>query len=158
MHLCCRAQRGLSPRCRALSLLLLLVSSAAVEAAKPAILLPENQKILARDNSPPGPSTDANSRYTDYSSICAPGDDKCYDHTNNTGQGSVTVSRRFPPAEQSPYNYAEVLHKSYIFYYQQRSGKLPFQVRNFACEKSCVMSCGAATSTESKDGWPVGLE
>lgn len=151
MHLCCRAQRGLSPRCRALSLLLLLVSSAAVEAAKPAILLPENQKILARDNSPPGPSTDANSRYTDYSSICAPGDDKCYDHTNNTGQGSVTVSRRFPPAEQSPYNYAEVLHKSYIFYYQQRSGKLPFQ--RLAWRADSCLDCKGPAGEDLSGGY-----
>ena len=59
---------------------------------------------------------------------CKAGDASCYDHTNNTGIGQVRVSRAYPPPEKSPYNYAEVLHKSFIFYYQQRSGPMNPQV------------------------------
>lgn len=53
----------------------------------------------------------------------------CYDHTTNRGIGPVKVSDKFPAADQSTYDYSEVLHKSFLFYFQQRSGKLPHQVR-----------------------------
>lgn len=59
---------------------------------------------------------------------CKKNDASCYDHTNNTGIGLIRVSHEMPLPQRSPYNYAEVLHKSFIFYYQQRSGKLPQQV------------------------------
>ena len=59
---------------------------------------------------------------------CRAGDDNCYDHTNNTGIGPIKVLHEFPSKEKAPYNYAEVLHKSFIFYYLQRSGELPQQV------------------------------
>ena len=59
---------------------------------------------------------------------CKTGDASCYDHTNNTGIGSVKVGREYPTPDRAPYNYAEALHKSFIFYYQQRSGKLQPQV------------------------------
>ena len=63
---------------------------------------------------------------------CAANDANCYDHTNNTGIGSIRVSQTYPPPEKAPYNYAEVLHKSFIFYFQQRSGKMPQQVNSRA--------------------------
>lgn len=53
----------------------------------------------------------------------------CYDHTANVGIGPIKVSEKFPAADQSTYDYSEVLHKSFLFYFQQRSGKLPHQVR-----------------------------
>ena len=59
---------------------------------------------------------------------CRADDDNCYDHTNNTGIGPIKVLHEFPPKEKAPYDYAEVLHKSFIFYYLQRSGELPQQV------------------------------
>lgn len=59
---------------------------------------------------------------------CKKGDKACYDHTNNTGIGLIKVSREYPAPEKAPYNYAEALHKSFIFYYQQRSGRLNPQV------------------------------
>ena len=59
---------------------------------------------------------------------CKAGDASCYDHTNNTGIGLIKVGRDYPKPDRAPYNYAEVLHKSFIFYYQQRSGKLQPQV------------------------------
>lgn len=62
---------------------------------------------------------------------CKKGDAACYDHTNNTGIGTVRVSRKYPAREKGPYNYAEVLHKSFIFYYQQRSGKMSPQVSSW---------------------------
>lgn len=61
-------------------------------------------------------------------SRCTSEDASCYDHTNNTGTGSIRVTNTYPPPEKAPYNYAEVLHKSFIFYFQQRSGKMPQQV------------------------------
>lgn len=38
------------------------------------------------------------------------------------------MSDKFPATDKSAYDYSEVLHKSFIFYFQQRSGKLPYQV------------------------------
>ena len=99
-------------------------------AAAAAQLLPEGQKILAQSNSPPAPSG-INDPGMDYSQICKKGDASCYDHTNNRGLGNLTVARAFPPVSKGPYNYAEALHKSYIFYDTQRSGKLPFQASGF---------------------------
>ena len=52
----------------------------------------------------------------------------CYDHTRNIGIGPVKVSDTWPATTGAAYNYADVLHKSFIFYFQQRSGKLPQQV------------------------------
>lgn len=52
----------------------------------------------------------------------------CYDHTTNVGIGQIKVSDKFPAADKSTYDYSEVLHKSFLFYFQQRSGKLPYQV------------------------------
>lgn len=60
--------------------------------------------------------------------VCQKGDASCYDHTNNTGIGPVKTSHTYPPPEKAPYNYAEVLHKSFIFFYQQRSGPMNPQV------------------------------
>ena len=99
-------------------------------AAAAASLLPQNQQILARDMAPPAPPGQGgmNQPGADYSKICKPGDASCYDHTTNIGVGNLTVGRSFPPPARGPYNYAEALHKSYIFYDVQRSGKLPFQV------------------------------
>ncbi|BDA42119.1 Endoglucanase B [Coccomyxa sp. Obi] len=51
----------------------------------------------------------------------------CYDHTTNAGIGAVKVSDKFPATDKSAYDYSEVLHKSFLFYFQQRSGKLPHQ-------------------------------
>ena len=65
---------------------------------------------------------------TNKTIICTTNDASCYDHTNNTGIGEIRVSRAYPSTDKAPYNYAEVLHKSFIFYYQQRSGRLPYQV------------------------------
>ena len=100
-----------------------LSSSAATTAAA---LLPENQQILARDNAPPAPNG-ANPGAVEDSKVCQPGDASCYDHTGNLGNGTLKVSRSFPSTAKGPYNYAEALHKSYIFYDAQRSGRLPFQ-------------------------------
>lgn len=99
--------------------------------AAAALLLPEGQRILAKSNSPPAPSG-INDPSTDYSQVCKKGDASCYDHTNNRGLGNLTVARAFPPVAKGPYDYAEALHKSYIFYDTQRSGKLPFQVRRLS--------------------------
>jgi hypothetical protein len=52
----------------------------------------------------------------------------CYDHTSNIGIGPIKVSDKFPSAADSVYDYSEVLHKSFIFYFVQRSGKMPYQV------------------------------
>ena len=40
----------------------------------------------------------------------------------------VQVAENFPSKADAAYPYSEVLHKSFLFYYQQRSGKLPHQV------------------------------
>ena len=40
----------------------------------------------------------------------------------------VQVGEKFPSKAEPAYQYSEVLHKSFLFYYQQRSGKLPHQV------------------------------
>ena len=40
----------------------------------------------------------------------------------------VQVAEKFPSKADAAYPYSEVLHKSFLFYYQQRSGKLPHQV------------------------------
>ena len=40
----------------------------------------------------------------------------------------VKVAEKFPSKADAAYPYSEVLHKSFLFYYQQRSGKLPHQV------------------------------
>ena len=108
-------------------------------------LLPEGQKILAKSNSPPAPSG-INDPSTDYSQVCKKGDASCYDHTNNRGLGNMTVARAFPPVVKGPYNYAEALHKSYIFYDTQRSGKLSFQVGQEAPTSSIfdTLHCNAA--------------
>jgi hypothetical protein len=53
----------------------------------------------------------------------------CYDHTRNLGIGPIKVSEQWPATTGPTYDYADVLHKSFIFYYQQRSGKLPHQAR-----------------------------
>ena len=42
--------------------------------------------------------------------------------------GGVQVGEKFPSKAEPAYQYSEVLHKSFLFYYQQRSGKLPHQV------------------------------
>ncbi len=42
--------------------------------------------------------------------------------------GMVQVGEKFPSKAEPAYQYSEVLHKSFLFYYQQRSGKLPHQV------------------------------
>lgn len=139
MHRCHKLQRRpIQPHTVQLLTLLLITSSCCHAAQKPAVLLPENQKILAQTATPPSPpgSVDSNG--------CEANDPNCYDHTRNVGSGNITVSRRFPPADLSPYNYAEVLHKSYLFYYQQRSGKLPFQVSHLlykpgGCAKGGLM-------------------
>ena len=68
---------------------------------------------------------------TNKSLACSKNDANCYDHTNNTGIGSVKVSRQYPDPGKAPYDYSEVLHKSFIFYNQQRSGRLPYQVKPF---------------------------
>lgn len=54
----------------------------------------------------------------------------CYDHTTNIGIGPIKVSETWPETTGAAYNYADVLHKSFIFYFQQRSGALPQQVRS----------------------------
>lgn len=41
----------------------------------------------------------------------------------------MQVSDTFPDTGDAAYQYSEVLHKSFLFYFQQRSGKLPHQVR-----------------------------
>lgn len=38
------------------------------------------------------------------------------------------VAEKFPSKADPAYPYSEVLHKSFLFYFQQRSGKLPHQV------------------------------
>ena len=45
-----------------------------------------------------------------------------------TGSSHVQVAEKFPSKADAAYPYSEVLHKSFLFYYQQRSGKLPHQV------------------------------
>lgn len=45
-----------------------------------------------------------------------------------TGSFFVQVAEKFPSKADAAYPYSEVLHKSFLFYYQQRSGKLPHQV------------------------------
>ena len=40
----------------------------------------------------------------------------------------MQVGEKFPSKADPAYQYSEVLHKSFLFYYQQRSGKLPHQV------------------------------
>ncbi len=40
----------------------------------------------------------------------------------------MQVSDAFPARSDAAYQYSEVLHKSFLFYFQQRSGKLPHQV------------------------------
>ena len=40
----------------------------------------------------------------------------------------LQVSGVFPDKDNAAYQYSEVLHKSFLFYFQQRSGKLPHQV------------------------------
>ena len=40
----------------------------------------------------------------------------------------LQVVDTFPNKADPAYQYSEVLHKSFIFYFQQRSGKLPHQV------------------------------
>lgn len=40
----------------------------------------------------------------------------------------MQVGEKFPSKAEPAYPYSEVLHKSFLFYYQQRSGKLPHQV------------------------------
>ena len=40
----------------------------------------------------------------------------------------MQVSEQWPATTGGAYDYADVLHKSFIFYFQQRSGKLPHQV------------------------------
>ena len=45
-----------------------------------------------------------------------------------TGSFFVQVAEKFPSKANAAYPYSEVLHKSFLFYYQQRSGKLPHQV------------------------------
>ena len=67
---------------------------------------------------------------------CSKDDASCYDHTNNTGIGAVTVTNIYPDPSKAPYDYSEVLHKSFIFYYQQRSGNLPYQVQ-LCCKVTC---------------------
>lgn len=52
----------------------------------------------------------------------------CYDHTANVGIGPIKVSDKFPEQTTPVYDYSEVLHKSFLFYFVQRSGKLPYQV------------------------------
>ncbi|CAK0782162.1 hypothetical protein CVIRNUC_005591 [Coccomyxa viridis] len=54
-------------------------------------------------------------------------DPACYDHTGNVGIGPVQVSGVFPDKDDAAYQYSEVLHTSFLFYFQQRSGKLPHQ-------------------------------
>ena len=41
----------------------------------------------------------------------------------------LQVSDKLPSKAEPAYQYSEVLHKSFLFYFQQRSGKLPHQVR-----------------------------
>ena len=45
-----------------------------------------------------------------------------------TGSLRVQVAEKFPSKADAAYPYSEVLHKSFLFYYQQRSGRLPHQV------------------------------
>ena len=40
----------------------------------------------------------------------------------------LQVLETFPDKSSPAYQYSEVLHKSFLFYFQQRSGKLPHQV------------------------------
>ena len=40
----------------------------------------------------------------------------------------LQVSGVFPDKDDAAYQYSEVLHTSFLFYFQQRSGKLPHQV------------------------------
>ena len=49
-------------------------------------------------------------------------------HQDLTGCFRVKVAEKFPSKTDAAYPYSEVLHKSFLFYYQQRSGKLPHQV------------------------------
>ena len=130
------------------ALLLLLITCSYAQAAQQhstaaANLLPENQKILAKlsSSTPPAPPGGLDHR---GGSSCQANDSKCYDHTHNIGYGNVTVSSRFPPSQHSPYNYAELLHKSYIFYYQQRSGKLPSQVGVWCCTLTALLRRNAS--------------
>lgn len=41
----------------------------------------------------------------------------------------MQVADKFPNKGDAAYQYSEALHKSFLFYYQQRSGRLPHQVR-----------------------------
>lgn len=40
----------------------------------------------------------------------------------------LQVGDKLPNKAEPAYQYSEVLHKSFLFYFQQRSGKLPHQV------------------------------
>ena len=113
-----------------------LARAAQGSAATAASLLPQGQQILAQVMAPPSPgSVQAGAK------VCDKGDATCYDHTGNLGLGNLTVGRTFPAKARGPYNYAEALHKSYIFYDAQRSGKLPFQAGGpFVFSTCCTCS------------------
>ena len=55
----------------------------------------------------------------------------------------LQVSDKFPSKAEPAYQYSEVLHKSFLFYFQQRSGKLPHQVRALSdsCLPHAVLTC-----------------
>ena len=62
----------------------------------------------------------------------------------------MQVSEQWPATTGGAYDYADVLHKSFIFYFQQRSGKLPYQVCAHCSwiQEACAAVCAATACAE----------
>ncbi len=54
------------------------------------------------------------------------------------------VSETFPDKTDAAYQYSEVLHKSFLFYFQQRSGQLPHQVDTHYQQHAPNPSCAGS--------------
>jgi hypothetical protein len=78
--------------------------------------------------------------------------------TIEEGEGSPLMTPAKPPLTEpyaapvdAKYNYAEVMHKSYLFYHAQKSGYLPYQ--RLAWRSHSCKNCIGAYGEDLSQGW-----